>query len=106
MAEMEDTAAYSRQWHMALSTWENEGGAGPAGARRGTVSTEVQSTLLKLTNAELVQLGSAHTVMLHYVHALRGFRQSAARVDQVEADEAGHRCGTMFRDSDQPAISV
>ena len=58
----------SGQWKMALSRWENEGGAAPAGLRR--LSPEAQSKLLELTNAELVQLGSALTVMQHYGHAL------------------------------------
>jgi hypothetical protein len=65
------SAASLRQWQTALSRWDNEGGAGPAGPQRGAVSAEPQSKILQLTNAELVQLGSVHTVMLHYVHALR-----------------------------------
>jgi hypothetical protein len=65
-------SASLRERQMALSRWDNEGGAGPAGPQGGTVSTvTAQSRILNLTNAELVQLGSVHSVMLHYVDALR-----------------------------------
>jgi len=39
---------------MALSTWDNEGGAGPCGAWGETLSTG--SPIPELTNTELVQL--------------------------------------------------
>ena len=41
---------------MALSRWENEGGAGPCGPQEGQISGEMQSEVPELTNAELVQL--------------------------------------------------
>jgi len=41
---------------MALSRWDNEGGAGPAGPQGGSVSAEAPSKIPELTNAELVQL--------------------------------------------------
>lgn len=71
MFEIESGSAASlRERQIALSRWDNEGGAGPTGPQ-GAVSTEAQSRILELTNAELVQLGSVHTVMQHYGHALR-----------------------------------
>jgi hypothetical protein len=51
-----DSAASSRQRQLALSRWDNEGGAGPGGPQGGSASSEVQSEIPQLTNAELVQL--------------------------------------------------
>lgn len=51
-----DSAASSRQRQMALSRWDNEGGAGPGGPQGGSVAAEAQSQIPALTNAELVQL--------------------------------------------------
>jgi hypothetical protein len=48
--------ACSRQHRMALSRWENEGGAGPGGPQGGSFAAEVQSETPALTNVELVQL--------------------------------------------------
>jgi hypothetical protein len=45
-----------RQSQLALSRWDNEGGAGPGGPQAGSVSAEAQSGIPELTNAELVQL--------------------------------------------------
>jgi hypothetical protein len=45
-----------RQHQTALSRWDNEGGAGPCGPQGGSVSSDVQSEVPELTNAELVQL--------------------------------------------------
>jgi hypothetical protein len=50
------SSAALQQRQMALSTWENEGGAGSPRSQEGSVSGEVQSKIPKLTNAELVQL--------------------------------------------------
>jgi hypothetical protein len=41
---------------MALSRWDNEGGAGPCGSQEDQISEEVQSEVPELTNAEVVQL--------------------------------------------------
>src|SRR5579862_7074103 len=41
---------------MALSRWDNEGGAGPRGPQEGQISAMAQSEIPELTNAELVQL--------------------------------------------------
>jgi hypothetical protein len=41
---------------MALSRWENDGGAGPDGPQVSQISTEAKSEVPDLTNAELVQL--------------------------------------------------
>jgi hypothetical protein len=41
---------------MALSRWDNEGGAGPCGPQKARISAEEQSEIPELTNAELVQL--------------------------------------------------
>ena len=51
-----DSAASVRQRQMALSRWDNEGGAGPGGPQGGSASAEAQSEIPALTNAELVQL--------------------------------------------------
>jgi hypothetical protein len=41
---------------MALSRWENEGGAGSLRQEESSISAEVQFEVPQLTNAELVQL--------------------------------------------------
>jgi hypothetical protein len=46
----------SQQRQMALSRWDNEGGAGPCGPQEGQISGKAQSEVPELTNAELVQL--------------------------------------------------
>jgi hypothetical protein len=46
----------SHQRQMALSRWDNEGGAGPRGPQEGLKAGEVQSEVPELTNAELVHL--------------------------------------------------
>jgi hypothetical protein len=46
----------SQQHQLALSRWNNEGGAGPHRAQEGLISGEVQPEVPQLTNAELVQL--------------------------------------------------
>jgi hypothetical protein len=51
-----DSAASSRQRQMALSRWDNEGGAGPRGPQGELVAAEAQPEIPALTNAELVQL--------------------------------------------------
>lgn len=51
-----DSLAFSQQRQMALSRWDNEGGAGPCGPQKGQTSAEAQSEVPELTNAELVQL--------------------------------------------------
>lgn len=51
-----DSSTSLRQWQMALSRWDNEGGAGPAGPQGGSVSAEAQFEIPRLTNAEIVQL--------------------------------------------------
>ena len=48
--------ATSQQHQMALSRWDNEGGAGPCGPRGGEISAETQYEAPELTNAELVHL--------------------------------------------------
>jgi hypothetical protein len=45
-----------QQRQMALSRWDNEGGAGPRRPQKDLNSDEVQSEVPQLTNAELVQL--------------------------------------------------
>ncbi|MDO8876410.1 MAG: hypothetical protein Q8M24_06990 [Pseudolabrys sp.] len=44
------------QRQMALSRWDNEGGAGPDGPHKGLVPDEVSTEIPELTNTELVQL--------------------------------------------------
>ena len=50
------SSAALQQRQLALSRWENEGGAGSPRPQEGPVSGDVQSKIPKLTNAELVQL--------------------------------------------------
>ena len=45
----------AQQRQMALSRWDNEGGAGPEGRQKGLMSSE-GAEIPELTNAELVQL--------------------------------------------------
>lgn len=49
-----DAAEHSRE--MALSRWDNEGGAGPGGPREGPNFIANLPEVPELTNAELVQL--------------------------------------------------
>ena len=49
-----ESLASSQQRQMALSRWDNEGGAGPCGPQEGQIAATSQSDVL--TNAELVQL--------------------------------------------------
>src|SRR6185437_14774337 len=51
-----ESLASSQQRQMALSRWDNEGGAGPCGPQEGQSSGTAQSDVPELTNAELVQL--------------------------------------------------
>ena len=54
MSDLKPDSSSQRQ--MALSRWENEGGAGSHGPQKGLVPGEAQSEVPQLTNAELVQL--------------------------------------------------
>ena len=51
-----DSLETSRQHQVALSRWDNEGGAGPCGPRGGQFPAEAQSDVPELTNVELLQL--------------------------------------------------
>jgi hypothetical protein len=51
-----DLIDLSKQRQMALSRWENEGGAGPPHPQDRSIPGEIQSEIPQLTNAELVQL--------------------------------------------------
>lgn len=51
-----DTLKQSQQRQMALSRWDNEGGASFDGPQKETVSGETEHTAPELTNAELVHL--------------------------------------------------
>jgi hypothetical protein len=46
----------SQQRQMALSRWDNEGGAGPGRLEDGLISSEGQSEVPQLTNTDIVQL--------------------------------------------------
>jgi hypothetical protein len=57
MAEKEsEVSDLSQHQRMALSRWDNEGGAGPRGPQVGAEMQDGQAHELPLTNAELVQL--------------------------------------------------
>lgn len=51
-----ESSLSSQQRQMALSRWENEGGAGRHGPDADQISANSQSEVPELTNAELVQL--------------------------------------------------
>jgi hypothetical protein len=51
-----DSLDHLEQREVALSLWDNEGGAGPRGAKEDLLTLEVQHALPASTNAELVQL--------------------------------------------------
>ena len=46
----------SRQRQMALSRWDTEGGAGPAGPQGASPSADLPASIAELTNGELMQL--------------------------------------------------
>jgi hypothetical protein len=47
---------FTKQRQLALSRWDNEGGAGPGRTQEGLISGDMQPEVPQLTNAELVQL--------------------------------------------------
>ena len=51
-----DVLEQSQQRQMALSRWDNEGGAGLGGPQKGAASGETEAEVPELTNAELVHL--------------------------------------------------
>lgn len=51
-----ESAAASRQRQLALSRWDNEGGAGPRGPQGASAAADAPAEIPQLTNAELVQL--------------------------------------------------
>ena len=51
-----DAPEQSQQREIALSRWDNEGGAGLGGPQKGGASGETEPEVPELTNAELVQL--------------------------------------------------
>jgi len=51
-----DSVKHTQQRQMALSRWDNEGGAGPCGPQKTQISATMQSEIPDLTNVELVQL--------------------------------------------------
>ena len=51
-----NVSAPSQQGQIALSRWDNEGGAGPRLRQGGLDSSDLQSDVPELTNTELVQL--------------------------------------------------
>ena len=51
-----DSSDRARLLRMALSRWENEGGAGAGRLRAGSISGKSELDVLPLGNAELVQL--------------------------------------------------
>ena len=56
MSRKKKPAPASRQRQMALSRWDTEGGAGPAGPQGASVAAEAPSAIPELTNTELMQL--------------------------------------------------
>ena len=53
----------SEQRRMALSRWENEGGAGPRSLHEGLTSPDARPEAPDLTNAELVQLQATAVIV-------------------------------------------
>ena len=50
------SSAASHEREIAISRWDNEGGAGPCGPQEGQSSAGAQSEIPELSNVELVQL--------------------------------------------------
>lgn len=51
-----DPLKQSQQWQMALSMWDNQGGAGLDGPQKKATSNETDHAVPELTNAKLVHL--------------------------------------------------
>ena len=83
-----DSAASSRQRQMALSRWDNEGGAGPGGPQGGSVPAEAQPEIPELTNAELVQLRIRVIALENLVIAL--LAEASDRQLQLAREMAGY----------------
>jgi hypothetical protein len=71
MSEKKPNSATSlRQRELALSRWDNEGGAGPCGPQGYSVSAEARSEIPQLTYVELVQLRTRVIALENLVIAL------------------------------------
>ena len=67
-----DSSASSRQRQMALSRWDNEGGAGPGGPQGGSVPAEAQAEIPALTNAIFAATGVRYNVTTNAVINTQG----------------------------------
>jgi hypothetical protein len=65
-----DPTTFQKQQQSALSRWDTEGGAGPAGPQGESPSTEARSEVPRLTNVELVQLRTRVIALENLVIAL------------------------------------
>ena len=77
-----DSVDRSQQRQMALSTWDNEGGAGPSGPQSGVASSGAQQEVPELTNVELVQLRVRTIALENLVIALLA-EASGRQIDLV-----------------------
>jgi len=79
------------QWrHMALSRWENEGGAGPHGPLESWSFSDRQPEVPQLTNTELVQLRVRVIALENLVTAL--LAQASGRQLEVAREMAAYIC--------------
>jgi hypothetical protein len=88
-----DSSDSSRQRQMALSRWDNEGGAGPGGPQGGSVPAGAQAEIPELTNAELVQLRIRVIALENLVIALLAEASSASSVSREMAAYIAPRPG-------------
>ncbi len=56
LKQIPDFLIHLKQRQLALSRWDNEGGAGPGNPNPPAISTDAKGASPDLTNAELVQL--------------------------------------------------
>ena len=83
-----DYAASLRQRELALSRWDNEGGAGPRGPQSASVPPDAPSEIPPLTNTELVQLRIRVIALENLVIAL--LAQASERQVGVVRDMAAY----------------
>ena len=83
-----ESTASSRQRELALSRWDNEGGAGPRGPQGASVPPDASSEIPPLTNTELVQLRVRVIALENLVIAL--LAQASERQVAVARDMAAY----------------
>ena len=83
-----DSVPSSRERELALSRWDNEGGAGPRGPQGASAPPDAPSEIPPLTNTELVQLRVRVIALENLVIAL--LAQASERQVGVARDMAAY----------------